>query len=41
MTEPEFDYAYLAWSLNCFVCNISTDGPKVLHRLLPFVIFSS
>ena len=33
MTEPEFHYAYLPWSLKFFVCSISIDGPKVLHRL--------
>ena len=36
MTEPEFDHTYLPWSLTFFVCSISIDGPKVLHRLLIF-----
>ena len=40
MTEPELGFAYLPWSLNVSVCNKSINDPRVLHRLLPFVIFS-
>ena len=39
MTEPEFDYAHLLWFLKRFVCSISIDGQKVLHRLLLFIYF--
>ena len=40
MTELELGFAYLPWSLNVSVCNKSINDPRVLHRLLPFVIFS-
>ena len=39
MTEPELGFAYLPWSLNVSVCNKSINDPRVLHRLLLFVIF--
>ena len=34
MIERELDYAYLHWSIKCFVCSKLVYGRKFLHRLL-------